>query len=150
METLSSLFLIFVVVACAVAQAPSEKPAGERKADEAQIRQIESDWSEAGATGECVEQRILADDFLGTSVTGQRYTKADKIRDCKTKGADMLYDHLDQLRVRFFGDVAVAWGSENWKRKDGKTGKYVWTDVLVKRNGKWQIVAAQDIVPEQK
>lgn len=117
------------------------------KEDEAQIRQLESNWSEANATGECVERRILADDFFGTDEHGKRYAKADIIAECQSKGAEMEYEHLDDLRVRFMGNVAIAWGSDHWKRKDGKIGKYVWTDVLVKRSGQWQIVTAHDTIP---
>jgi len=85
------------------------------KGDEAQIRQLESNWSEAHATGECVEQRILADDFLGANENGKRYTKADIIAEYQSKDAEMQYEHLDELRVRFIGDAAVAWGSDHWK-----------------------------------
>lgn len=51
---------------------------------------------------------------------------------------------LDNVEVRFFGDTAVAHGDETWVKKDGTTGRYVWTDIWVRRNGEWQIVAAQD------
>jgi aminopeptidase C len=38
-------------------------------------------------------------------------------------------------------------GNESWKKKDGTPGKFVWTDTWIKRAGKWQIVAAEDLVP---
>ena len=52
--------------------------------------------------------------------------------------------------MRFFGNVAVAHGSEPWTMKPetrrGKTtsGQYIWLDVWVLRNGKWQIVNSED------
>jgi len=40
----------------------------------------------------------------------------------------------------------VVNGSESWKLKqDGKSGRYIWTDIFVKRNGRWQVVASQDL-----
>ena len=44
-------------------------------------------------------------------------------------------------------DTAVAQGSETWENRTGdpKRGTYVWTDTWILRNGKWQIVAAEDV-----
>jgi hypothetical protein len=57
---------------------------------------------------------------------------------------------LNEAKVRFFADVAVIQGNESWKRKDGQTGRFVWTDVMVKRNGAWQIVAAEDLIAPER
>jgi hypothetical protein len=55
----------------------------------------------------------------------------------------------------FFGDkIAVVYGSENAIRKtpDGQehTRTLIWTDTWLKRNGSWQIVAAQDMPADGK
>jgi hypothetical protein len=50
------------------------------------------------------------------------------------------------MTVRIFGNTAVVTGSDTEKSmENGKdtTGKYVWTDVFVKQNGKWRAVASQ-------
>ncbi len=50
------------------------------------------------------------------------------------------------MKVRVFGDTAIVTGSDTekstYKGKDS-SGKYVWTDIFVKRNGKWQAVASE-------
>jgi ketosteroid isomerase-like protein len=50
------------------------------------------------------------------------------------------------MKVRLFGDVAVVTGTHteksSYKGKD-TSGKYVWTDVFVKRQGHWMAVASQ-------
>lgn len=51
---------------------------------------------------------------------------------------------MNSVKVRFFGETAIAHGDETWKKKDGSTGRYVWTDIWVFRDRAWQIVAAQD------
>ena len=50
------------------------------------------------------------------------------------------------MKVRVFGTTAIVTGSDTekstYKGKDS-SGKYVWTDVFVERNGRWQAVASQ-------
>ena len=61
-------------------------------------------------------------------------------------------NHANEIKVRFYGDAAVAQGDETWERRTGEPlrGRFVWTDTWLKRNGKWQIVAAEDLIaPEQ-
>ena len=91
--------------------------------------------------------RIIADDYLGTEPDGKRVHKADLIAELKS-GEALASNRLneDDVTIRFYGDTAIVNGSESWKlKKDGKTGRYIWTDIFVKRNGKWQVVASQDL-----
>ena len=47
------------------------------------------------------------------------------------------------MDVKVLGNVAVVQGSDTDKSSYGgkdTSGKYVWTDVYVKRGGKWQAV----------
>ena len=58
-------------------------------------------------------------------------------------------------RVRFYGNtVAMIYGSETSvrKAKDGKEFErtLIWTDTWLKRNGKWQIIAVQDMIAPKK
>jgi hypothetical protein len=55
------------------------------------------------------------------------------------------------VKIRFFGDnLAIAYGSESRvKTKDGKDSveTLIWTDTWLKRDGRWQIIAAEDLIP---
>src|SRR6266403_912965 len=109
---------------------------------------MERKWAEGVCTNNGVISELLADDFQGTSTGGERYTKADELRD--EKGPHSAHGcALDDARVRFFGEsVAIIYGSEHAIGKD-KTHPdakqcQVWTDTWLKRDGKWQIAAAQD------
>ena len=117
---------------------------------------MERKWAEGVCTNNGVISELLADDFQGTSTRGERYTKEDELRD--EKGPHSAHGcALDDARVRFFSsssakdkndDVAIIYGSEHSIGKD-KTHPdakvcQVWTDTWLKRNGKWQIAAAQD------
>jgi len=116
--------------------------------DRAYIKQAESDWAESVVTNDVgVLERIMADDFVGVFIDGSHYSKADAIKDFRTHPSEFVSDHLNEIEIRFYGDAAVAQGSESWKRKDGTAGKYVWTDTWIRRGGKWQTVAAEDLVP---
>lgn len=116
--------------------------------DSTYIRQSESDWAESVATRDTgVIERVLAGDFVGVSSNGSRYTKADEIKSYKTEPNNYVSNHLNNVDIRFYGDTAIAQGDESWKKKDGTEGRYVWTDTWLRRNGNWQIVAAEDLIP---
>src|SRR5215469_10415760 len=116
--------------------------------DRAYIQQAESDWAESVATNDVtVLERIIADDFVGVDIDGSHYSKADMIKRHNTRPSEYISNHMNGVEIRFYGDAAVAQGSESWKKKDGTTGKFVWTDTWIRRADKWQIVAAEDLVP---
>jgi hypothetical protein len=109
-------------------------------------------WAESLVTGDTeVLERIIANDFVGTSPRGNRYTKGELIGSTKDAPKVFASNTLGKVTVRVFGDVAVAQGEENWVKHKGEPirGRFVWTDVWVLRNGKWQIVAAQDVIPTE-
>jgi hypothetical protein len=109
----------------------------------------ERQWAEAACDHNRITEKILAEDFQGTSPTGQRYPKAEEVADTADVSKTAQACRLLDAKVRFFGDqLAVVYGSETSMRKtkDGtaKTECLIWTDTWLKRQGNWQIVAAQD------
>ena len=117
------------------------------------IIQSEREWAESVATGDTsVIERILADDFVGVAPKGRSYDKAQMLSDTRESPKYFVSNHANKVRVRFYGDTAVAQGDETWERRSGDPlrGRFVWTDTWVRRNGKWQIVAAEDLIaPEE-
>lgn len=112
------------------------------------IIEMERKWAEGVCADNGVVAGLLADDFQGTSTAGERYTKADELRD--EKSARTAHDcGLDDAKVHFFGDsIAIVYGREHAvgkdkSRPDAKVCQ-IWTDTWLKRGGKWQIVSAQD------
>ena len=106
-------------------------------------------WAESACDGNDVVQTLLADDFQGTTPSGKRYSKPTEkekpsARDCK----------LGEVKIRFFGEnLTIAYGSES-RTKTSKDGKdsvetLIWTDTWLQRNGRWQIIAAEDLVPSK-
>jgi hypothetical protein len=122
---------------------------GDRKHAETERYIVESErqWAESAATGDTtVVERILADDFVGVDPKGKLYTKAEMIAKHADAPKYFVSNHLNEAKVRFYGETAVVQGYESWERRTGERGRFVWTDTWVRRNGKWQIVAAEDLI----
>jgi ketosteroid isomerase-like protein len=115
------------------------------------IEDAEKQWAESVPTNDAaVLKRVLADDFLWVYPSDGRllWSKADTIADAESGPGDFVSNHLNEVTVRFFGMTAVAQGNESWVQKDknGKEikGRFIWSDVWVRRHGQWQMVQAQD------
>src|SRR6266496_421002 len=110
------------------------------------ISESERQWAESVATGDtAVLERILADDFVGVDPKGPVYDKSKMISDTRESPKFFVSNHLNQVKVRFYGDTAIAQGDETWERRSGDRGRFVWIDTWLRRNGRWQIVAAVDV-----
>jgi hypothetical protein len=112
------------------------------------IVDMERKWAEGVCVDNGVVAGLLAEDFQGTSTNGERFTKADELKDEKAARTSHACG-LDETKVRFFGDnIAIVYGSEHATGKDKSHPDakvcQIWTDTWLKRNGKWQIVASQD------
>jgi ketosteroid isomerase-like protein len=103
-------------------------------------------WAESVATGDnSTVKRILAEDFIGVDPDGNHYNKEKMVAETATAGKYFSSNLVGDVIVRFYGNVAIAQGSETWTRKSGEKGRWVWTDTWLRRNGRWQIEAAEDL-----
>jgi hypothetical protein len=119
----------------------------DQKEAEYYIVESERQWAASVATGDSsTVERILADDFLGVDPKGILYDKAKMIVDTHNAPQIFVSNRLNEVKVRFYGDTAIAQGDETWERRTGERGRFVWTDTWIRRNGRWQIVAAEDLV----
>lgn len=119
----------------------------DQKEAERYIRESESAWAESVATGDgSVVQRILADDFIGVDPKGGLYDKAKMISETADGPKYFASNHLNEVKIRFYGDMAIAQGNESWERKTGERGRFVWIDTWLRRDGRWQIEAAEDLI----
>jgi uncharacterized protein (TIGR02246 family) len=90
--------------------------------------------------------RIFADDYVQHNESGQAFTKRDVLNNFLT-GAIRYPSIVSTGRtIRVFGDMAVVNGSESDEVEVAgrRTAvRYVYLDVLLKRNGEWKLVASQ-------
>jgi ketosteroid isomerase-like protein len=111
----------------------------------------ERQWAESVATGDTSAiERILADDFIGVDPKGLLYTKQQMIDETRDAPKYFVSNRLNDVKVRFYGNTAIAQGSETWEKHSGERGRFVWTDTWLQRNGRWQIVAAEDLIAPEK
>ena len=132
--------------AAPAAPAASSAPAESREQIEATIAQLERDWVAAIVKRDTTTlDRLLAEDFSGTSPTAHVYTKAMALDDLTDATYVVTSMDLDEISVNSYGDTAVAFTSQEEKsRYGGKDmgGHYHFTDVWMKRDGRWQAVAS--------
>jgi ketosteroid isomerase-like protein len=126
---------------------------GQAQADTASVQQtlmqMERDWAQAGIKNDTATvDKFVADDWVGINFEGTSITKAEGIADMKSGASTAQSYEFGPMKVRVFGNTAVVTGSDTekstYKGKD-TSGKYVWTDVWVMRDGRWQVVASQSV-----
>ena len=123
----------------------------DQKETERYILDSERQWAESVATGDTSAiERILADDFIGVDPKGHLYTKQKMIDETRNAPKYFLSNRLNEVKVRFYGKTAIAQGSETWEKRSGERGRFVWTDTWLQRNGRWQIIAAEDLIAPEK
>jgi ketosteroid isomerase-like protein len=146
---MNKLILWIVALGFLFSPATRAQTSGEQREAEDYIRQSESEWAESVATGDVTAiERILAEDFVGIDPKGKQYSKKEMISETRDAPKSFVSNHLDEVKIRFYGNTAVAQGSESWVKKNGQRGRFVWTDTWLFRDGRWQIVAAEDLIAE--
>ena len=136
--------LVLPVFGVARADAPSV---------EQNLMQMERDWTQAGLKKDAASlDKIIADDWVAIGFDGKTVTKAEVMADLKSGASAAQTVELGAMKVRVFGNTAVVTGSDTekstYKGKDS-SGKYVWTDVFVMRQGRWQAAASQSTKVEK-
>lgn len=116
--------------------------------DEQQIQKLFEDGDRALMSADAQElQRIYADDYQQYDESGNASTRPDLIRNLRSGSIRFLAMTSTGRSIRFLrDDVAVVRGSEEDEIEQGGkrfTVHYVYTDVVMKRDGRWQIVASQ-------
>ena len=142
---LTSSLLILPLCAGTQLLMAQDKGADTKTADE--LKQIENNWVTAAKAKDAARLGdILADGWVAIEWDGKTTTKTKALADLNKPGNSLDQIEMGPMTVRVFGNTAVVTGSDTEKSKeDGKdtSGKYVWTDVFIKQNGKWRAVASQ-------
>jgi hypothetical protein len=150
------LLLASTLGAAACAQEPSQPVASVAAAPaavaaptenvEAVISQLERDWVAAIVKKDTATlERLLAEEFNGTSPTAHTYPKALAIDEIKSGKYVVESMNLDDISVNAYGNAAVAFTSQEEKsRYEGQdvSGHYHYTDTWILKDGRWQVVAS--------
>jgi ketosteroid isomerase-like protein len=112
-----------------------------------ELTQIENQWVAAVKAKDAAKLgEILAESWVGLGWDGRITDKATNLAELKSAGNSLGAFEMGPITVRRFGMTAVVTGSNTeTSTEDGKdtSGKYLWTDVFVRQNGKWRAVASQ-------
>ena len=121
---------------------------------EQELTELDRGWTQAGVRGDAsILERVLADDYSATNALGKTVTKAEAIADLKSGTSKLDSNTADNYSVRVFGDTAVmTHDGVRTGQREGKafSERYRSLHVFVKRGGKWQVVASQNMtLPQQ-
>ncbi len=123
----------------------STKVAAQTANVEQTLLQLERDWDLANAKNDTAAlERILAPEYVTTDSDGRLTTRAETFARRKSGAVKFTAFTSDDHKVHVVGDTAIVTGRSTIKAfRDGKdwSGQERWTDVFVRRNGRWQAVA---------
>lgn len=122
--------------------------------EEAKILDLEKKWTDAYKQRDIKAMTsLLAEDFIITVEDGKTFGKFGYTAHTADSAVQVDAAEESDLKVRMHGNVAVVTGAyrETGTAK-GKRYEYRdrFTDVWMKTNGAWQLIAAQYSVPLQK
>lgn len=134
-------------VACADTQSPKDQTSANGSNVSQDLQQLERDWASALTAGDLDKvARIVADDWSGINYDGSKATKRSLLAAVKAGKDKAETIEVGPMEVKVLGNVAVVQGSDIEKSViEGKdtSGKWVWMDVFVRRQGKWVAVRSQ-------
>jgi len=110
------------------------------------VLELNRSWIESYAKKDTATmERILAKDFLMVNPAGKKSSREDVIKNVGSKDQDNIAT-IDSAEVRIFGNTALVVAYLHFTlSSNGKTsyGTNCYSDLYLKRKGKWQAVAAQ-------
>jgi uncharacterized protein (TIGR02246 family) len=116
--------------------------------DEQEILQLFQDGDRALIAADLTAlSRIFADDYIQYDESGEAHSRQEVLNNLRSGVIRYLSMESTGRRVRLLSaDVAIVHGSEEDDVEQAGQRfpvSYLYMDVVVKRNGRWQIVAAQ-------
>jgi ketosteroid isomerase-like protein len=138
---------VFLLLCACFSQSFGQGAKAAASGDVEALKQLERDWSAAQKAGDADKLgQILADDWQGLGFDGVTTTKQKALSDVKSGTNKLESFEMGPMDVKIIGTVGIVQGSDTEKSSlKGKdtSGKWVWMDVFVKRDGKWQAVRSQ-------
>ena len=134
------LFVAILAVVCLL-------PVWAQTAAEKELIKAENDWGNAWVKGDAkFLDQLYATEYWATGDDGKTFNKTEGLKeDLSAAYTDKSFS-LSELKAHVYGQTGVVTGrNQNKYKKDGKAGEndFRFTDVFVKRDGRWQCVATQ-------
>ncbi len=140
--------LILTASLFAASQTTEQKLTPKNQKIKEQLEKLEVEWHNAYLQRDAEPlERILADEFITVTGSGGSNNKTQSIEGLKADKSSYEYSTPYDMDFRFYGNTVVVIGrtKEKGTTQNGSefSVEYRWTDVFVKKNGRWQCVAAQ-------
>src|SRR5215831_8898425 len=140
---LLSLALALLLVGAVNAPAQEE--------DAAKVRTLEMKWTDSYKQRKIdILASLLSDDFVITVEDGNTYSKSGYITHTADTSVQVKVAELSDLKVHLHGNAAVVTGAYHEKGiANGQAYEYHdrLTDVWLKKEGTWQVIASHYSVP---
>ena len=137
-----ALVMLFGLVLPAAAQTPA-------RSVQRELLKLEDDWSQASINRDASAlQRFYADEYVFIDEDGVVTDRAKELKNLTTGDFRLDAFKFDDMKVRLYGNVAVVTGRNTiqgvWVGTNRDvSGPYRFTDIFVKRDGRWVCVSSQ-------
>jgi len=150
-----AVLLTLVFSSLVVGQGKTKNKGAQAGGVDQQLKQMEDDWQKATRTKDAaLLKRIIADDWVATDDKGKILNREQYISQTIASGSSVSSSNPDviqsnentDMKVRVYGNTAVVTGGlteKGTRNGTAYTDTYKWTDVFVKRGGRWQAVVSQ-------
>jgi len=120
---------------------------GQSSSDEQSVKRIEQEMVAAVLKGNAsVFEKHLAAAYIFTGPDGIVMNKTENIAPIKSGELKFESSKYDDMKVQLYGNTAIVTYQSTDKgtyKGSDLSGQYRWTDVFVKRDGRWQVAATQ-------
>jgi len=109
------------------------------------LKRIEERLASSWKNGNCDEwSALIAPEWSVIHITGTVVTKNEALQMCRAPQARIDAFHVDELQVRVFENAAIVTGRTilTVSGADAGTVRLRFTDVFIRRENRWQVVAS--------
>ena len=143
-------YLLVLTLALAMPVFARSAAAASSAADKATITKLEQEWPTAFVKKDTAKMLSLGTpDCTFITSSGELISLKNFVAEVKSGAYTVQSMHIDDLKVRVYGDSAVVFGLETEKsRYKGKdaSGQYRFVDTWFKRNGQWLCAASGNVL----
>ena len=147
MRTCHFHWLTIALICCSAMLSSAQQ----RSVDENKILSLEKKWAESYKQRDIsILSSLLSEDFIITVEDGSTFGREGYISHSADSTVKVDLADLSELRVRVHGNTAIVTGAYH-EVGTSKGKRYDYhdrlTDVWMKRNGNWQVIASHYSVP---
>lgn len=145
---IARVFVLLAAALPAIAWAQTKEASPIDPETEKAVIKLEHDLSAALTKPDAdAVEALLADEFYLVTPDGATATKEDFVDDVESGDLKLESNKLSDMKVRAATPemAVVTYRSTDKGTSNGKdiSGQCLWTDVLVKRDGQWQVLTGQ-------